>query len=683
MTLPVNAKLTTLLPTDNAPKPRVSRARETPPNANNSTLEQFRAHSYYPKIDIYVLNFLAPLKGHSVTFPLSVSATIPGYAESYNRMITLNSGLTVILGANGSGKTQLLRGLIDDINRHSAGRKVRFISAGRIGNLETYRSNYDGHRTNSIMYDSANFGTKGDTVRRHVNETLNGDFQTLSQRPDIQVKIQERLKKLFRRDLIVDWDGGSLNIKFARLEIGAKPYSSGREASGLLHLVGILTALYDDEVGSLLIDEPEVSLHPQLQAFLAKEIRLVAGLPQDAPTKKLVVIATHSTEMLHITKPSDLSNLVFCYDIKEAPVQLAPETEELQGKKIKTLIARLGQEHKLSLFCKRPLLVEGPSDVIICTAIAAKMDMYLEAAGSQLLPVVGKGQMPVTRKLLKLLGKQPVILVDADAITDGIELISDVFVDNAVADAKASTNGFSSALRMAKDIFSDFCDLVEREWTTVSSMAETHPYWINRSSEDEKQAKRRAAFCTLFINSDMHLVTLDNYQPWLAMKSRLSVLLDLLESAGCFVLRRGSIESYYQLSDQLTSQEKPSAAAVEMEYIDQLEPAQIQDYYADIARCIVCAADTLPINESESIRNILLSVVAPILASLHSNSQGHELEILAQSLVGEKAKLFEFKVSQGTLEVSLSSQILNVPGMPFSLAIGDNVIEKVNAALGL
>ncbi|QXG31674.1 ATP-dependent nuclease [Pseudomonas viridiflava] len=618
-----------------------------------------------------------------MTFPLSVKATIPGYTETYNRTITLNNGLTVILGANGSGKTQLLRGLSTDIARYSAERKVRFISAGRIGTIENYRSNFDGHRTNSIMYDQANFGSKSDVERRHVNETLNGDFQTLSQRPDIQVKIQERLKKLFRRDLIVDWDGGSLNIKFARLEVGARPYSSGREASGLLHLVGILTALYDDEVGALLIDEPEVSLHPQLQAFLAKEIRLVAGLPHEGATKKLIVIATHSTEMLYITKPTDLSNLVFCYDIKHPPIQLAPDSAELQGKKIKALISRLGQEHKLSLFCKRPLLVEGPSDVIICTAIAAKMDMHLEAAGSQLLPVVGKGQMPVTRKLLKLLGKQPIILVDADAIADGMELISDVFFENTVADAKAVINGFATALMMAKTIFSDFCDLVDREWTTLESIANTHPYWINRSAEDEKQAKRRAAFCTLFTNTDEQLTKIDKSHLWLGMKSRFSALLDILESADCFVLRRGSIESYYQFSDQLTSQEKPSAAAVEMEHIDQLEPAQVQSKYADIARCIVCAADTLPINESESMRNILLSVVAPILAGLNSNTQADELNILAQSLVGEKAKLFNFEVSDGALTVSLSSQILNVPGMPFKLMAGDNVIERVNDALGL
>ena len=65
-------------------------------------------------------------------------------------------------------------------------------------------------------------------------------------------------------------------------------------------LLGFLSALYDDEVGVLLIDEPEVSLHPQLQAFLLKEITRVAGIPSEDGYKKIIVMATHSTEMIKI-----------------------------------------------------------------------------------------------------------------------------------------------------------------------------------------------------------------------------------------------------------------------------------------------------------------------------------------------------------------------------------------------
>lgn len=78
-------------------------------------------------------------------------------------------------------------------------------------------------------------------------------------RTDVLIKVQERLRKLFGRDIIVDWDSGRLKVFFARLDReGAKNYSSAREASGLLHLAAIPASLYDDEIGCLLIDEPEV-----------------------------------------------------------------------------------------------------------------------------------------------------------------------------------------------------------------------------------------------------------------------------------------------------------------------------------------------------------------------------------------------------------------------------------------
>ncbi len=500
-----------------------------------------------------------------MTFPVTVSSDIPGYSHSFQRTITLHGGLTVLLGPNGSGKTQLLRGLRENIAAQAAGRKVRFISAGRIGPMETFRSDFDGRRNGAPLYDNATLGSKNDIERRHRTETLNGDFQTLSQRADIQVKIQERLKKLFQRDLLIEWDAGNLTLKFARLEPGAKPYSSGREASGLLHLVGILTALYDDEVGVLLLDEPEVSLHPQLQAFLAKEIRNVAGHPSEGPTKKIIVIATHSTEMLQIAKPSDLKALVFCHDVNENPIQIDPLAGELRNKKIKALVARLGQEHKLSLFSRRPLLVEGPSDVIVCTAIASKLDRHLEAAGSQLLPVVGKGQMPVVSKLLKLIGKQPVLLVDADAIADGVELANDMLSTSAIADARANLNGFASAQKMAQVIFTDFCAAIDKQWSAIRVDAEKHPYWLNRNEAEENQAKRRAAFCVLLTSTEERLIELDSAGFLVGIRKRLAALLDLLEVVGCFVLRRGSIESYYRMSDPLTSMEKPTAAAVEME----------------------------------------------------------------------------------------------------------------------
>ena len=410
-----------------------------------------------------------------MSFPISIKANINSHNGNFSRKITLQGGLTIIIGPNGSGKTHLLRGLKQSLSSKLNGKKVRFLSAGRLGLLEQYRSDYDGHHRGLPNYEHASFGRKSDASRRHEMETLNGDFHTLSGRADILIKVQERLRKLFKRDLIIEWDAGNLKVVFARLDTTSTPYSSGREASGLLHLVGILSALYDDEVGAILIDEPEVSLHPQLQSFLLNEITNAAGHPSEGGYKKIVIMATHSTEMLRISKPNDLTSLIFCHDLDQPPVQLDPDNGQLRNRKLQTLIARLGQEHKLSLFCKRPLLVEGPSDVMIASFISNKLELHLEAAGSQLLPVIGKGQMPVVTKFMRLIGKEPVVLADADAFTDDMDLAQCFLANSFTADAYASKLGAPSAMKLASSTYSDFCSLVNDNWEDISRQAEIHP----------------------------------------------------------------------------------------------------------------------------------------------------------------------------------------------------------------
>lgn len=618
-----------------------------------------------------------------MSFPLELAVNINGNHGHYSRKVILHKGLTVLLGPNGSGKTHVLRALKETLKIHTEGKHVRFLSAGRMGLLEQFRSDYDGYNGGSPRYENATYGNKSDAVRRHQMETINGDFQTLAERADILIKIQERLRKLFNRDILIDWDGGSLKVLFSRLDINSESYSSGREASGLMHLVGILSALYDDDVGALLLDEPEVSLHPQLQAFLLNEIISVSGHPSQGGNKKIVIIATHSTEMLQIQKTEDLLSLVFCHDLMIEPVQISADANELKNKKVQTLIARLGQEHKLALFSKRPLLVEGPSDVIICSAIANKLDIQLEAAGSQLLPVIGKGQMPTVAKLLRLLGKSPVALADADGIADGLELVNSYLNSNPIAESLAIKQGFSSAHQMVSAIFADFCKLVDSRWCDIAAKAEQHPYWVNNKSEDVTQAKRRSAFCTLFIVNNEELSDFSGDNVWVNIKNRFIVLLDLLESCGLFILRQGSVESYYQSSDTFTSIEKPSAAVNEIEHINQLSHNNVESGYSDILRCIQYASSTEVISEADALRDLLLSIVAPAHARLKNGECSANFNILARSILGDRSKIFSLLVENQRLVVSIVSEILNVKGFPITIGKDDDVLKCINLALAI
>lgn len=617
-------------------------------------------------------------------FPFSVSSLIQlPNQPTVEKEIIIYHGLTTLLGPNGSGKTQILRGLKQPLQNKLAGKKVRFVSAGRMGPLENYRSDYDGHRGESPLYESASFGNKDIGTRRHNIETVLGDYQTLSARPDILIKVNERLRTLFKREIFIEWDDGNLKVKFANITNGAALYSSAREASGLLHVVAVLTSLYDDDVAALLLDEPEVSLHPQLQSFLLNEMKKVAGDP-DTRGKKLIFVATHSTELLEIRSVENLPNIVFVNGHEKPPIQLNPQAEELRGRKIQTLLKSMGQEHKLAFFSKKPLLIEGPSDSIICSSLNHNLDLYLEAAGSQILPCGGTGQIPVVAKLMKMLGKKPVILADADSFADNLDLVS-IYYDDPLCNQRVQALGHADLKTFCRNVHRTLSEIVTQHWEDIREKAELHAYWLNRPADgDENQAKRRASFAVLMSLSDTDIDRLNNSSHWKSLSLQLVALMEALESAGCFILRKGSIEAYYATSDQLTSDGKPSAAIDEVDAFNGKTSEQLKLQFGEIVRGLSYAANIEAIDECKAIRELVLAIGAPTIATLAHNTTNEELMNFPRRIVGtEKASLFSVNRSEPIVEenpqikIDLKSSILNVSGFPVTLSKNCNPVDEI------
>ena len=75
---------------------------------------------------------------------------------------------------------------------------------------------------------------------------------------------------------------------------------------------------------------------------------------------------------------------------------------------------------------------------------------------------------------------------------------------------------------------------------------ESHPYWVHRDPEvNADKIIRRALVAQLFTVTEDTLSTWQNSKDWKSIKARITALYDISEELGCFILRRGAIESYY------------------------------------------------------------------------------------------------------------------------------------------
>ena len=589
--------------------------------------------------------------------------------------ITIYSGLTVFVGPNASGKTQTLKALRTSLKKVFGSEKVRYLSSNRIGTMETYRS-----RVGQYTYSPDDYivGDRNNKKSRKEIEIAAGDFFTMDEKKDIYIKVAERLSVLFGRQIYLRWDAGKLKVYFEKTD-SQEEYSVAVEASGLVNVISILAALFDKDVEVLLIDEPEVSLHPQLQSYLLREMKKAAR-----EYKKTIIISTHSTEMISLSNISDMSNLVFFSD-KKLPVQVSPTAPELENRKLKDFVMRMGQIYKAGFFAKKILLIEGASDLIISKCLLQKLDLNIDVAGSQIVPVEGKGQFPVITKMFRLVNKEVCILTDLDGFTDDNK-VTELFSTSPEADEIARSNSHRSMAEMIQNVRDEMTKLVDANQDRLAPIYESHPYWSNRKpSDDATKAIRRAVIAQLLSSSQESLAQWPDADVWYSMQISLDNLLSSLEKIGCFVLRKGAIESYYQFAPSTTYDEKPTKAVEETSNLQDQSEAYIREKYGDIIRALEFVALTKKVDESFAVKKELLSELALVIGMLPRISDTKELYAAIKQAKGNNDSLFTYDPinENGRLgvNVSIKSEIIDVSGFPFRIFCGDNVNDVVERTI--
>ena len=602
---------------------------------------------------------------------------VPHVFNEHEVSLTLYKGLTFLLGPNGTGKTQTLHSLRDFLQRQK--KKVRYLSSNRIGMMEQCRSQCDQYSHDRTDYS---FGGQSAKKMRERIETATGDFFTMDARRDVFIKVAERLSVLFKRQVSLRWDEGNLKVFVSRT--GAKnEYSVALEASGLVNVISILAAVYDPDIEFLLIDEPEVSLHPQLQAYLLREIREACDL-----TSKTVVLSTHSQEMVSISRTEDICRYVFFSEGK-LPLQMKPEEEVLKSSKLQEFLWRMGEVYKIGFFAKKVLLIEGVSDLILCKAISRKLSLAIDVAGCQIIPVDGKGQFPIVAKLFLALGKEVSILTDLDGFLDDAEVVN-IFNTQEKAITIANACSARSLSEMVHGVKTDLDNLMRRTYQNLVSIYKSHPYYkkeseteLNANSEKLMQTIKRALVAELFSRSDEDVLQWDGGKEWQSLRVRIGSVLEALEKAGCYVLRKGAIESYYQFANNAAYEEKPSNAVKEVEGMTSLSNDDVETHYDVMARALKSVAITEVVDESHAVRKELLSELALAMEVVGNKQDATESDVTAaiKQSKGLGNSLFKYEVVHENgkvgLKISSSATTLKIKGMPFVIYSDENVNTKV------
>lgn len=86
----------------------------------------------------------------------------------------------------------------------------------------------------------------------------------------------------------------------------------------------------------------------------------------------------------------------------------------------------------------------------------------------------------------------------------------------------------------------------------------------------------------MFFNDEISILNIDNGVNWVFIKYRLLMLLDLLEKLGCFILKKGIVEGYYQYVFNLINDEKLNVVFYEVNGLMEVNIEVVIIVYDDI-----------------------------------------------------------------------------------------------------
>jgi ATPase subunit of ABC transporter with duplicated ATPase domains len=222
------------------------------------------------------------------------------------------SQINVILGRNGAGKSRFLRSLDNGLSQRPEF-NVRYISPERAGVFRRDANVQNNMEQNKDWLSAVRRKNQADNFKAASANLLReleiSYLRRLEATPQMRADPErtfrlDRLEKINRllSNLTVTQEGSDLVFRNVAGEVvAADQISSGESETVALasEILYFFDNLHDSRFSLLLLDEPDVHLHPDLQARLARLV--IASVTETGESLReglAICIATHSTPLV-------------------------------------------------------------------------------------------------------------------------------------------------------------------------------------------------------------------------------------------------------------------------------------------------------------------------------------------------------------------------------------------------
>ena len=516
--------------------------------------------------------------------PITFSLPVPWSGESFS---TESFGIVnFLVGPNGSGKSQFATVLYQSLRGLEG--SARLLGTDRLTAMSGFRD---------VSWYAGNPFSDGFDRNRFDNMRQSGaggsaidTFVLLEEQLDLRIQVEATLSQLFDREIMLEWDSGRLVPKAQHISIGGEYRLDQEECHGIKEIMVLLTNLYDDSHRYLVIDEPELNLHPQYQAFFMQEVRKKAGNPFEDPTKKVFFLVTHSPFIVDLRSLEDIKS-VFCFD-QRLSIPKRVTTLSIGDDQARMFTRRLSAEHKQLFFADEPIFVEGHRDAEIVAALMKSLGRSIASAGSCVIDSGGKGEATLYLRMCDDLDKHGHFIYDLDSLFDGNlrtriredESIQEFLVNEGLGTSfEAYFSDLQTALRGVFETMLETSPPMElqalQEFLTMLGPKED---W-----DSSKWAKARTATLTAIGLYREDVASVVGEQTVQDIEGRMDQIVKALSRRRIYVLPKGSLEVYLSTFEgdpfMPTEEAKRNAVETELQILSQpVSESDLSDRYGDL-----------------------------------------------------------------------------------------------------